>query len=110
MVGKKLLLLLFIGLSASCGQGTPEIEYKKTKTFSDCPQVEKDRQSLKYSAVNFFIEELGMDVKKISIQEGVICDGKIIYAIAVEDPISLGQVWFVEFDLQKKTQVLHRPE
>lgn len=109
-------LVVLFGGCALIGCGTAE---RLTITFSDQASVpncgalsEQENVKLRPSVVTYFRNSVGAGVQfsHISVDRGVLCDGRIVFAITTRGAHLQPQVWFVEMDTADAKPRLIRPE
>jgi hypothetical protein len=93
---------------ASCDvQRGPVIELAERPAMPDCLQLDdKSEQNLRPQAISFFLHEVGIDVRKLTVTRGSNCEGKVIFAMLVdEEP----EDFLVSIDVATSEKKLMRP-
>lgn len=85
----------------------PAIQTAQRASIPFCSQVDgKTEETLRPQAISFFLQEVGIDVKKLTVARGSRCEGKVIFAMMVDEDL---EPFLVSIDPTNAEKKLIRP-
>jgi hypothetical protein len=104
-----LLGILTIVMAVGCHRSAPYVEIADRDSMESCEKLtESDRNPSQEEVAQFFISEVGVDVKSVHVARGSLCAGVILFAISLDDG-EFRHPFFVEVEPNSKRMRLLRP-